>query len=156
MYTTSLIYNVTVFAKTSLVRTKIKIHFLTQLIATLNSYTHSMSPMARLNRSAFLGGGFTALYNHDRHIGTRGAHQLGVTILEFYPGPEWCLFGLVEWSGPYGATSDPVSSPGGFSSSLPAPPPSYPPPHNSGPKLMHTSEKIVWKGLKSSEEQLQR
>ena len=46
---------VTVHAKSSLVRTKMKIHFLAQLIATLNSYLHSMSPMARLNRSAFLG-----------------------------------------------------------------------------------------------------
>ena len=82
--TRGLLY-VTIFAKTSLVRSKIEIHFLTQLIATLNSYTHSMSPMARLDRSAFLRGGFTALYNHDRHIGTSGARQLGVTTLEFYP-----------------------------------------------------------------------
>ena len=52
---------VTVHAKTSLVRTKIEIHFLPQLIATYISYLHSMSPMARLNWSAFLGGGFTAL-----------------------------------------------------------------------------------------------
>ena len=52
---------VTVSAKTSLVRTKILIHFLPQLIAILNSYPHSMSPMARLKRSAFLKGGFTAL-----------------------------------------------------------------------------------------------
>ena len=47
---------VTVHAKTSLVRTKIKIAFLAQLIATHISYLHSMSPMARLNWSAFLGG----------------------------------------------------------------------------------------------------
>ena len=40
---------------------KIEIHFLAQLIATHISYLHSMSPMARLNWSAFLGGGFTAL-----------------------------------------------------------------------------------------------
>ena len=52
---------VTVHAKTSLVRTKIEIHFLPQLIATYISYLHSMSPMARLNWSAFLGGGFTTL-----------------------------------------------------------------------------------------------
>ena len=26
----------------------------------------------------------------------------GVTSLEFYPRPEWCPFGLVEWSGPSG------------------------------------------------------
>ena len=47
---------VTVHAKTSLVRTKIEIHFLPQLIATYISYLHSMSPMARLNWSAFLYG----------------------------------------------------------------------------------------------------
>ena len=35
--------------------------FLAQLIAVLNSYPHSMSPIARLKRSAFLRGGFTAL-----------------------------------------------------------------------------------------------
>ena len=46
---------VTVHAKTSLVRTKIEIHFLPQLIATYISYLHSMSPLARLNWSAFLG-----------------------------------------------------------------------------------------------------
>ena len=56
----SLLY-VTVHAKISLVRTKIEIHFLHQLIATYISYLHSMSPMARLNWSAFLGGGFTGL-----------------------------------------------------------------------------------------------
>ena len=56
-----------------------------------------MSPMARLSWSAFLRGGFTALQNHDHHIGTCGAHQLGVTSLKFYPQLEWCPFGLVEW-----------------------------------------------------------
>ena len=55
------IINVTVHAKTSLVRTKIESHFLPQLIATHISYLHSMSPMARLSWFAFLGGGFTAL-----------------------------------------------------------------------------------------------
>ena len=55
---------VTVHAKTSLVCIKNLNSFLAQLIAILNSYLHSMSPMARLNwsRSAFLGGEFTALY----------------------------------------------------------------------------------------------
>ena len=52
---------VTVHAKTSLVRNKIKIHFLAQLITTHISYLHSMSPMVRLNWSGFLGGGFTTL-----------------------------------------------------------------------------------------------
>ena len=47
----------------------------------------------------------------------------GVASLEFYPRPEWCPFGLVEWSGPSGGDWWPVSSPGGFSSSLPTPPP---------------------------------
>ena len=62
MYIPYLIY-VTVHAKTSLVCTKIEIHFLPQLIATYISYVylHSMSPMTRLDWSAFLGGGFTAL-----------------------------------------------------------------------------------------------
>ena len=46
---------VTVHAKTSLVRTKIEIHFFTPALATHISYLHSMSPMARLNWSAFLG-----------------------------------------------------------------------------------------------------
>ena len=52
-----MLMNVTVHAKTSLVRTKIEIHFLAQLIASYVMYLHSMSPMARLNWSAFLGGG---------------------------------------------------------------------------------------------------
>ena len=52
---------VTVHAETDQVRTKIEIHFLAQLVATLNSYPHSISPMARLNRSTFLGGGFATL-----------------------------------------------------------------------------------------------
>ena len=52
---------VTVHAKTSQVRTKIEIHFLPQLIDTYISYLHNMSPMARLNWSAFLGDGFTTL-----------------------------------------------------------------------------------------------
>ena len=60
MYVATVIY-VTVHAKTSLVRTKIEINFFTQVIATYISYLHSMSPMARLNWSAFLEGGFTAL-----------------------------------------------------------------------------------------------
>ena len=50
-----MLINVTVHAKTSLVCTEIEIHFLPQLIATHISYLHSMSPMARLNWSAFLG-----------------------------------------------------------------------------------------------------
>ena len=59
--------------------------FLAQLIAILNSYPHRISPMARLNWSAFLRGGFMALQNHDQHIDTCGAHQLGVIGLDFYP-----------------------------------------------------------------------
>ena len=35
--------------------------FLAQLIAILNSYPHTMSPMARLKWSAFLREGFAAL-----------------------------------------------------------------------------------------------
>ena len=52
---------VTGFAKMCIVHTKILIRFLIQLIATLNSYTHTMSPMARLKWSAFLRGVFGAL-----------------------------------------------------------------------------------------------
>ena len=52
---------VTGFAKMCIVHTKILIHFLIQLIATLNSYTHTVSPMARLKWSAFLRGVFGAL-----------------------------------------------------------------------------------------------
>ena len=52
---------VTVNAKTSQVCTKIEINFSPLLIATHISYLHSMSPMARLNWFAFLGGGFTTL-----------------------------------------------------------------------------------------------
>ena len=52
---------VTVHAKTNLVCTKIEIHFLAQLIATHISYLHSTSPVARLNWSAFLEGGFKTL-----------------------------------------------------------------------------------------------
>ena len=38
-----------------------KFFFLTQLIAILNSYPYTMSPVARLRWSAFLRVGFTAL-----------------------------------------------------------------------------------------------
>ena len=65
---------------------------------------------------------------------------------------EWCPFGLVEWSGPsegdwwprvftWGVFPPPSPHP-----PLPTPPrlpPTHPPPCNSGPKLMHTCEKIV-------------
>ena len=54
--------NVTVSAKTSLVRTKFKFIFWPSLyVAILNSYPYTMSPVARLRWSAFLRGGFTAL-----------------------------------------------------------------------------------------------
>ena len=56
-----------------------------ELLAILNSYLHTMSPVARLEWSAFLGGGFTTLLNHDQHTDTCGARQLGVIGLEFYP-----------------------------------------------------------------------
>ena len=58
-----------------------------------------MSPMARLNGSAFLGGGFTTMT--DTLAPVEHANW-GVTSLEFYPRLEWCPFGLVEWSGPSG------------------------------------------------------
>ena len=110
-----------------------------------------MSPMARLNGSAFLGGGFATLQNHDRHIGTCGARQLGVTSLEFFPRLEWCPFGLVGWSGPSGGdwwprvftwrVFPPPSPPP--TPTRPSPPSAHPPPCNAGLKLMHTCEKIV-------------
>ena len=49
---------VTGSTKTSL---EFKLFFLTQLIAILNSYPYTMSPVARLRWSTFLRGGFTAL-----------------------------------------------------------------------------------------------
>ena len=53
----------------------------------------------------------------------------GVTSLEFYPRPEWCPFGLVEWSGPSGGRLvAPCLHLGGFSSSLLTPPPLPTPP----------------------------
>ena len=54
-----MLINVTVHTKTSLVGTRIEIHFFTpaySYIRTLASYLHSMSPMARLNWSVFLAG----------------------------------------------------------------------------------------------------
>ena len=45
----------TVSVKTSLVHTKFKFMFLGQLIAILNSYPHTMSPVVRLKWSAFGG-----------------------------------------------------------------------------------------------------
>ena len=142
---------VTVHAKTSLVRTKIEMHFLAQLIAihTLATYLYSMSPMARLKWSAFLEGGFTTLQNHNRHIGTCGACQLGITSLEFYPRPEWCPSSLVEWSGLSEVNWWPCVFAWGFlpPPSLPPTPTcpsltsSHPPLCNAGLKLMHTCEK---------------
>ena len=75
----------------------------------------------------------------------------GVTSPEFYPGLEWCPFGLVGWSGPSGGDWWPR----GFTWGVfppPSPPPTptrpspssaHPPPCNAGLKLMHTCEKIV-------------
>ena len=74
---------------------------------------------------------------------------MGVTSLKFYPRPEWCPFGLVEWSGPsegdwwprvftWGFLPPPSPPP---TPTRPSPPPVHPPPCNSGPKLMHTCEK---------------
>ena len=75
----------------------------------------------------------------------------GVASLEFYPPPEWCPFGLVEWSGPSGGDWWPrVFTWGGFpppspppTPTRPSPPPAHLPPCNAGLKLMHTCEKIV-------------
>ena len=112
---------------------KLKFVFLAQLIAVLNSYQYTMPAMARLKWSAFLRGKFTALWGHDRHIGTCGVHQLDAIGLEFYPWPEWCPFGLVVWSGLSVSNSGPrVFTWGALASSLPTPhpfplPASHPP-----------------------------
>ena len=77
---------------------------------------------------------------------SRHPMQLGVISLEFYPRPEWCPFGLVEWSGPSECNwCPPCLHLEAFATSLPTPYPTLPhlPPCNAGLKLMHTCEKIV-------------
>ena len=76
---------------------------------------------------------------------------MGVTSLEFCPGPEWCPFGLVEWSGPSGCDWWARVFTWGFfllppfsllPPSLPPSPPTHPP-CNAGLKLMHISEQVA-------------
>ena len=50
----------------------------------------------------------------------------GVTGLEFYPRPEWCPFGLVEWSGPSGGDWWPRVFAWGVFPPPPSPPPTPP------------------------------
>ena len=66
---------VTGFAKMCIVYTKILIHFLIQLIATFNSYTHTMSPMARLKWSAL------ALEGVHKELGTGRCTQKAKLIV---------------------------------------------------------------------------
>ena len=126
---------VTVHAKTSLIRTKIEIHFYKP------SSLHSMSPMHGHTQLICFSGGriyslVKAVKSYDRHIAgyTCGARPIGCNqpgIRSFYPRPQWCPFGLVAslvgWSGPSGG---PVSSPGSFChlpASHPPTPPRLPP-----------------------------
>ena len=95
-----------------------------------------MSPMARLNGSAFLGVDLQPCKTMTDTLAPVERANWGVTSLEFYPRPEWCPFGLVGWSGPSGGFTWGVFLP-------PSPPPAHPPPCNAGLKLMHTCEKIV-------------
>ena len=114
---------------------KLKFTFLAHLIATHIGYLHSMSPMARLNWSAFLGVDLQPCKTMtDTLAPSCGVHQLGVTSLEFYSRPEWCPFGLVidKWSGPPESNWWPRVFDfhlGVFASSLPTPHPSLPPTH---------------------------
>ena len=61
-----------------------------------------MSPMARLNGSAFLGVDLQPCKTMTDTLAPVERANWGVTSLEFYPRPEWCPFGLVEWSRPSG------------------------------------------------------
>ena len=85
----------------------LQIHIFGQLIAILNSYPHHVS-CGQTRVVCFFGGWIYYLENHERHVGTCAAHQLGAIGLRCCPWPEWCPFGLVAWSGP---TCDLVSSP---------------------------------------------
>ena len=110
-----------------------------------------MSPMARLNWSAFLGVDLQPCKTMTDTLAPVERTNWGVTSLEFYPRPEWCPFGLVGWSGPSGGDWWPrVFTWGVFpppspppTPTRPSPPPAHPPPCNAGLKLMHTCEKIV-------------
>ena len=71
----------------------------------------------------------------------------GVASLRFCPRPEWCPFGLVEWSAPSGGDWWPggvfLLPPHPPTPARPSPPPAHLPPCNAGLKLMHTCKKIV-------------
>ena len=107
--------------------------------------------MARLNGSAFLGVDLQPCKTMTDTLAPVERTNWGVTSLEFYPRPEWCPFGLVEWSGPSGGDWWPRVFTWGFFPPLsppptltrPSPPPAHPPPCNAGLKLMHTCEKII-------------
>ena len=89
----------TVFAKTSLVCTKMKFMFLAYVIAILQRYPYTVSPVARFKCFAFLRGRFITLKSHKWDIITCAAHELGVISLKLFPSPEWWLLGLVVWLG---------------------------------------------------------
>ena len=85
-----IIIYVTVHAKTSLVRTKIKLKLIFKpslYIATHISYLHSMSPMARLNWSAFLGVDLQPCKTMTDTLAPVERANWGVTSLKFYPRP---------------------------------------------------------------------
>ena len=111
-----------------------------------------MSPMARLDGSAFLGVDLQPCKTMTDTLAPVERANWGVASLEFYPRPEWCLFGLVGWSGPsggdwcprvftWGGVFPPPSPPP--TPTCPSPSPTHPPPCNAELKLMHTCEKIV-------------
>ena len=110
----------------------------TSYVRILNSYPHSMSPMARFKRSAFLRGGFAVLLNNDQHIGTCGAHQL---IGHCQPGilPLTRMMSLRPSCIVRTICGQVVTSCLHLGASSSHPYPNHPPtPCNAGLKLMHT------------------
>ena len=84
-----------------------------------------MSPMARLNGSAFLGVDLQPC----KTLAPVERANWGVASLEFCPRPEWFPFSLVEWSGPSGSDWWPRVFTWGVFSSPSSPPPLPAPPH---------------------------
>ena len=74
---------VTVSAKTSLVRNLN--HIFDPAYATLNSYPHSMSPVARFKWFAFLGVDLQPCKTITDTLAPVEHYQLGVISLEFHP-----------------------------------------------------------------------
>ena len=101
-----------------------------------------MSPMARLKWSAFLRGDLRSRKSMTDTLApvecTNWALSAWNSTLDRNDVPSAWLYGQDHlW-----ATGHLVSSPGEVFPS-PSPPPSHPPPHNTGLKLMHTFKKII-------------